>query len=269
MAKKTKESFLIAQLSDLHFGDPRFDRDLMGTTINEINDALPDLVVIPGDLTTDGYREQFQEAKSYLDEIRCPQTVVIAGNHDCRNVGFLHFEDIFGPRYYTSTYQFGVCCGGKPQEEIRVVAADSTKPDINDGEIGRDKYGWIFEELDDAERFKVFVLHHHLVSIPGTGRERNIVWDAGDVLAELRRAKVDLILAGHKHVPYAWPIGGMLAITSGTASTWRTRGYTQPSYNLIRIGPEQVEVTIKTPGKKGSMESFPRRSTGEIETSVS
>ncbi len=268
LAKKSRESFLIAQLSDVHFGDPRFDKDLMGMTINEINHAGPDLVIIPGDLTANGYREQFEEAKTFIDEISCPQSVIIAGNHDCRNVGFLHFEDVFGPRYHTSTYEFGVCCGAVPQKEIRVVAADSNKPDMNDGEIGRDKYEWIYDELEGEYRFKVFILHHHLVSIPGTGRERNIVWDAGDVLAELRRAKVDLVLAGHKHVPYAWPIGGMLVVTSGTASTWRTRGYTPPSYNLIRIGAEHVEVTIKTPGKTAVAEKFPRRLTGEIETST-
>ena len=40
--------------------------------------------------------------------------------------------------------------------------------------------------------------------MPGTGRERNIVNDAGDTLETLQRANVDLVLSGHKHVPYAW-----------------------------------------------------------------
>ena len=39
------------------------------------------------------------------------------------------------------------------------------------------------------------------VSIPGTGRERNIVFDAGDLLHTLVDLDVDVILSGHRHVP--------------------------------------------------------------------
>ncbi len=247
---ETKESFLIAQISDIHCGDPRFDGTLIENAISEINKVRPDLVVIPGDLTASGYRDEFEMAKSYIEKIHCPQIITIAGNHDCRNVGFLHFEDIIGPRYLTKTLEFGVCCGEVPQEEIRIVAADSNKPDLDDGEIGRDKYNWIADEFEDKDAFKLFVLHHHLVTIPGTGRERNIVWDAGDVLDKLREVQVDIIIAGHKHVPYTWPIADMLIITSGTVSTWRTRGFTPPSYNLIEIRSNEVEVTTTTPGQK-------------------
>ena len=43
---------------------------------------------------------------------------------------------------------------------------------------------------------RVFVLHHHLLPVPGTGRERNIVYDAGDAIECLQRAQVDLVLCG-------------------------------------------------------------------------
>ena len=64
--------------------------------------------------------------------------------------------------------------------------------------------------------------------VPGTGRERNQVLDAGDVLSLLRQCEVDLVLSGHRHVPYVWPIAGMLLVHSGTVSTLRTRGLPQP-----------------------------------------
>jgi 3',5'-cyclic-AMP phosphodiesterase len=57
------------------------------------------------------------------------------------------------------------------------------------------------------------------------GRERNQVLDAGDVLSLLRQCGVDLVLSGHRHVPYVWPIAGMLLVHSGTVSTLRTRGF--------------------------------------------
>lgn len=259
-AKKARDSYLIVQISDIHCGDPRFHEELMEEAVAEINSRSPDAVVVAGDLTTSGYRDEFEEAKRHLSLLDCPQIVVIAGNHDCRNLGFLHFEELFGPRYSQVTWEFCVECAGVLQENLRLVAADSNKPDLDDGEIGRDHYHWLADAFRQENEFKVFVLHHHLVSIPGTGRERNIVWDAGDVLAKLIDAGVDLVLCGHRHVPYVWQVANTLIISSGTVSTRRTRGYTQPSYNIIEIAPEATTITTKTPGEpRAASKVFPRR----------
>jgi 3',5'-cyclic AMP phosphodiesterase CpdA len=237
--------FLIAQVSDIHCGESRFDDDLIRRTIHEVNRAEPDLVVIPGDLTANGFRDEFVQAKRYIDDVECEHLIVIAGNHDCRNVGYLHFEEIFGARHHCLEIGFGVCCDGEVQDRAKILAADSNKPDLNDGELGRAKLEWIDREFADPEPFKIFVLHHHVVSVPGTGRERNILLDAGDVVRSLSQAGADLILSGHKHVPWATPVAGMLAVTSGTAGTHRTRGKTPPSYNLIRITEDRVEGVAK------------------------
>jgi 3',5'-cyclic AMP phosphodiesterase CpdA len=264
--KRVKESFRIVQLSDMHCGDSRFDHDLMIEALGEINRLRPDMVIVAGDLTEGGYREEFDQAKDYINLIECPQKVVIAGNHDCRNVGYLHFEDLIGPRYQTVSFDFCVYCGPVFQEKVKIVAVDSNKPDLNEGEIGRDHYTWIDEEFQGKEEYKVFVLHHHLVSVPGTGRERNIVWDAGDVLERLQEAKVDLVLAGHRHVPWVWPVAGMLILNSGTVSTWRTRGYTKPSYNVIEITSEKIAIAIReSRGKEKRELNFPRILREELE----
>lgn len=247
-----KDSYIITQFSDIHCGDTRFDAALMEATVDEVNHLSPDLVIVAGDLTADGYREQFDEAKRYIDQLECEAIIVIAGNHDCRNVGYLHFEELFGPRHYrTYEFDFGVSHplgNDRVQERVKILALDSNKPDLNDGEIGRDHYGWIDSEFPAPEHFKIFLLHHHLVGIPGTGRERNVVWDAGDVLERLKIVDVDLVLCGHRHVPYNWPLANLLIVSSGTASTWRTRGYTQPSYNIIRVASDSIQVTTKVPG---------------------
>lgn len=257
--KNARTVYRIVALSDLHCGDDRFNGALFDSAISEINQLAPHLVVVGGDLTAAGYREQFVEAGEYIGKLDCPQKVIIAGNHDCRNVGYVHFEDVIGPRYATHSFDFGVCCGDKPQEKISVVAADSNKPDLNDGEVGRDHYEWIKDNFPDPEAFKLFVIHHHLVGVPGTGRERNIVWDAGDVLATLRRAEVDLVLCGHKHVPYIWQLGDVLIVNSGTVSTYRTRGYSRPSYSMIDVESEHIDVSIITPGERTfKKESFLR-----------
>ena len=251
--------FMIAQLSDLHCGDLRFDHKLMSSCIEIINEEKPDLTVIAGDLTFEGYREQFDEARSYIDLILCRNKMVIAGNHDCRNVGYLYFEEIFGPRSSTIEFTHSGACGRGLSEQVKVIAVDSNKADVNDGEVGRHNFRFIESEFAREATFKIFVLHHHLVHIPGTGRERNIVWDAGDVLHVLRNTHVDIVLSGHKHVPYVWPLARMYLITSGTVSTWRTRGRTLPSFNLIEIQGEEITVNVVS-SADGSRQShiYPR-----------
>src|SRR5690348_11702722 len=88
----------LAHISDLHCGDPHFVPDLMERAIAEINDLDPDIVVVSGDLTTYGFKEEFVRARRYLDRISCEALVVVPGNHDSRNVGYVHFEELIGER---------------------------------------------------------------------------------------------------------------------------------------------------------------------------
>ena len=89
--------------------------------------------------------------------------------------------------------------------------------------------------------------------------------DAGDVLSLLRQCKIDIVLSGHRHVPYVWPIGGMLLVHSGTASTLRTRGFPHPAYNMIRVDGGRVSVELRVPGGlRQSLGEFPRDSPEEL-----
>jgi Icc protein len=231
----------IGQLSDIHVLDPRFEERLLDATIEEINAEQPDLVVVAGDLTANGYREQFEYARERLDRLECSQIVLVPGNHDARSVGYLHYEDLFGERAHARTID-------TPDGPVKIVGVDSSKPDIDDGEIGRELYGWILDSFSGEAALRIFVMHHHLVAIPGTGRDRNQVWDAGDGLEILRSAEVDVVLGGHRHVPHVWPIGGIFLVHSGTASTRRVRGYSSPSYNFVTVTRDLIEVEMREPG---------------------
>jgi 3',5'-cyclic AMP phosphodiesterase CpdA len=243
---------LIAQLSDVHVGAARFREELLHTAMDEINAAEPDLVVIAGDITDDGYPDQYPLAEKELAAIAAPHIVRVPGNHDARNVGYVLYEDTFGPRDSQQRFESAGL-------DVALVGVDSSKPDIDEGEIGREHYGWIEEGFAPDADLRVFVCHHHLMPVPGTGRERNQVLDAGDVLALLRRGSVDLVLSGHRHVPYVWPLAGMLIVHSGTVSTLRTRGFPQPAYNLLRIEGERIAVELRVPGgERWSLGDYPR-----------
>ena len=230
----------IAQISDIHCGSVKFIPDLLERSILEINDMDPTVVVVSGDLTDAGYRQEFEEAAEYVARIRCENLMVIPGNHDSRNVGYIHFERLFGERY--SVIEF---------DEAILVGVDSSEPDLNDGRVGREHYDFIHESFSNAgEKLKIFVVHHHLIPIPGTGRERNIIFDAGDLLELLSELGVDLVLSGHKHVPYSWRLENTFIVNAGTASTTRLRGNTRPCYNIIEIENGRVRVFRKYPFKE-------------------
>lgn len=202
--------FRIAQISDIHCGEPTFNERMLSDAIEKINEMEPDIVVVAGDLTGAGYEWEYDEAARWLEQIRHPK-VVVPGNHDARNVGYVHFENVFGERFSRYRKAFDA-----ERAELlgatgfTVVAVDSSEPDVNDGRVGREHYEWIAEQFDEPDDLKIFVIHHHLVPIPGTGRERNIILDAGDVLAVLTQLDIDVVLSGHKHVPYFWGVNGVL-----------------------------------------------------------
>jgi 3',5'-cyclic AMP phosphodiesterase CpdA len=236
MADKQDGTFVIAQLSDIHCGGPYFVPNLLERAISEINDLDPDVVICSGDLTTFGFKEEYAQAKGYLDRLACDKVVVIPGNHDSRNVGYVHFEELFGDR--NSVLRLN---------GVTIVAVDSTEPDLDHGQIGRGRYRWIEEQFAEPADLRVFVLHHHLLPVPGTGRERNVVYDAGDAIEALQRAGVNLVLSGHKHVPYAWRLENLFVVNAGTVSSLRLRGHTRPCYNVIEVSGGHVDVWRKYP----------------------
>ena len=225
----------IAHISDPHVGSPQFVPNLMNRVILELNELGPDVVVVSGDLTTDGYRPEYKAWLAYSERIDAP-LLTVPGNHDSRNVGYVHFEDLFGQR--NSVLR---------KEGVTIVAVDSTEPDLDHGQIGRGRYPWIKEQFSDPADLRIFVLHHHLLPVPGTGRERNIVYDAGDAIECLQSSGVDLVLCGHKHVPYAWKLENMFIVNAGTVSSMRLRGHTRPCYNVIEIQQAHVDVWRRYP----------------------
>lgn len=236
VAGKKPKPFIIAHISDMHAGSQYFVPNLMDRAVIELNELKPNAVVVTGDLTNEGFKQEYLLAKSYLDKINCDNLLVIPGNHDARNVGYVHFEEMFGSR------QAVLHTNG-----ISIVGVDSSEPDLDHGTVGRHRYQWVKEQFQGAGNFRVFLLHHHLLPVPGTGRERNMVYDAGDTLEVLQECDVNLILAGHKHVPHAWRLENIFAVNAGTVCTLRLRGKVRPCYNVIEILEDEVTIWRKYP----------------------
>ncbi|MBA3690994.1 MAG: metallophosphoesterase [Actinobacteria bacterium] len=225
----------IAHISDPHVGSPYFVPNLMNRVITELNDLAPDVVVCTGDLTNEGYRQEYKNWIAYRDRIRSP-VLTVTGNHDARNVGYLHFEDLVGPRHWVNDVK-----------GVRIVGADSSEPDLNEGQVGRERYPWIRDQFAVPADLKIFAIHHHLIPVPGTGRERSTVTDAGDLLEVLITSGVNIVLSGHKHVPYVWRLENMYIANAGTVASLRLRGYTKPCYNVLEVEGDEVKIHRRFP----------------------
>ena len=237
MANGAASPFRIAHLSDLHCGEQYFEPTLLDRAIAEINELEPDIVICSGDLTSFGFKHEYQLARQYLDKIECESLVVIPGNHDSRNVGYVHFEELFGER--NSVLRKG---------GVTVVSSTRPSPTSTTARSAVAATPWIEREFAaQPADLRVFVLHHHLLPVPGTGRERNVVYDAGDVIECLLRAGVQLVLSGHKHVPYAWRLENLFVVNTGTVSSLRLRGNSRPCYNVIEITGSHVDIWRRHP----------------------
>ena len=231
-------SYTIVHMSDLHLGEAGCRRDQLEACMEEVNRLRPELVVVAGDLTWNGIREQFEEAKELLDRLEAPK-IIVMGNHDGSNVGYLIFEELFGTRLVKHK-----------DDMVFLLGVDSSQPDLDTGHIGREQQRYIDEVFSraDEELLKVFVLHHHLVPVPRTGRERDSLVDAGDILELMMHRGVSLILSGHRHFPWVWHLENMLLVYSGTCGSPRLRGSPTQNYNIIKITKRTIEVSTKLIG---------------------
>jgi 3',5'-cyclic AMP phosphodiesterase CpdA len=205
----------------------------------------PDLLVVVGDITAEGYEWEFEEAAGWIARFEVPSVVVVPGNHDGRNIGYTHFQRLFGERFSSRRLIFDDDRAERVQATgVTVVGVDSSVPDMNEGHIGREWYGWLREQYSEPDDIKIFVIHHHLVPVPGTGRERNVITDAGDLLEVLTSLNLDIVLSGHKHVPFFWGLNGLLICNSATAATRRVRGLTPPSWNELQVDASTIKVYL-------------------------
>ena len=179
--------------------------------------------MITRNITDNGYIYEYEIAREYIGRMNVP-VLAVPGIMVARNCGFELFEEMIGTRFPSFE-----------NDEVMILGVDSTEPDIDDGHIGRENYGWIQEKFSTTERTKIVVMHHHLIPILGTGRERQIPVDAGDFLNLCIDFEVKLILSGHKHKPWIWRVENTHLVTSGTATTRRLRGRRYPSYNVLNI----------------------------------
>ena len=236
----------IAQLADLHFG--RADRALVDPLIEAVQEAHPDLVVVCGDLTQRARRQQFREARAFLDRLPGSQ-VVVPGNHDVPLYNlFARFT------WPLSGFQRYISADLEPfyaDEEVAVAGVNTARSWTHKG--GRINLVQIERVADRLRRASPGVVKmvatHHPFDLAAPFKERDLVGRAALAMKTFSEAGVDVLLAGHFHIGQTtstaarYRIEGYaaLVIQASTAVSTRARGEPN-SFNLLRVSRDSITV---------------------------
>ena len=225
----------IFHMSDSHIGRSHFNEDSFNKAINYYRKNKFDLFIHSGDLTQGGSLKQFEKAKNLFKDVKEPK-VFIPGNHDKRSGGISIYKNLFGGP-----------TGVKEINDTVVIYIDSAVADTNLGRVGTLKYNFIKNCLKKYQNksLKIIVLHHHILPIPRTGRERNVLSNAGDLLDLILRYDVDLVLLGHRHYPNVYQVEQTVFVNAGTVSDKKTRHGDVNSFNIINVNDKNIDVTIR------------------------
>ena len=228
----------IAHISDIHcnYGTD-FNTKMYDKAVKQLNKIDADIMFISGDLTTDGLLQEYELAKEKLKEID-GKLVIVPGNHDERNLGWKLFPEFFGETDFIKDY-----------DEITLAGLASSDPDKDNGRLGRGRHKLIEQAIKKNDKMTVIGFHHHVIPVPNSGRETNIIDDSGETLDIILKNKVPLVLMGHRHVPWAVKIHKTLLVNAGTFSCNRTRAHFGNTFNIIDIEDDEIEITVVNIGK--------------------
>ncbi len=245
----------ILHISDLHFGPPYVPR--VGEALLKAANAIePSLVVASGDFTQRAKKQQFADARAFLDRLPDVPRVVIPGNHDVPLYRVL--ERIFSPYRWYRKYIARDLDQVVRTDDAVVVALNSTAPHraLTNGRIDSRQLDFCRRALEAAppNLLRIVVAHHHFAPAPD--------YERGEVMPRAKRAidafaelRVDLIMGGHLHRAY---IGnsldlypgqdrehGIIIVQSGTSTSrrGRVREREKNSFNVVRVTDEVVRIT--------------------------
>ena len=240
---KKNNSMLIAHISDLHIA--AWNKKAYGIAPTAENLALcithinqlapkPNLVIVTGDITYDGYPEEARRAKILLDNLQYPYYIV-PGNHDNRT----GLWSVFGQQV----------CPGKDKDfinyvidgyDIRLIGMDSTCAEPG-GEIDDRQIAWLQKQLSAEREKPTIIFMHHPPAKFGVLETDEDGFTGADSLGRVlgQQNNIEAVLCGHIHIHahLAW---------CGTVITTAPSMGLQLALDLTLLRPS--EFTLETPG---------------------
>jgi len=236
----------IVHLSDIHFG--RVDPGLVAALVRTIRAVEPKLVAVSGDLTQRARRQQFRDARRFLDLLPFP-ILVVPGNHDVPlfNIPVRFLDPYGGYRRYIQQDLEPMFETG----ELIAVGLNSARafPFHGGGRLNEAQVARAAARLRAAAPGAVrVVVTHHPFDLPATHGDEHLIGRADMAMRELAEAGADIFLAGHLHVSHVgttatrYQLGGRsaLIVQAGTMST-RHRGELN-TINVLDLACDRIAV---------------------------
>lgn len=224
----------IAHFADLHFG--REDKDALNAAGEIVQELAPDAIVVAGDLTQRGKREEFEDAQRWLSQFTAP-VLCVPGNHDTPLLNLAaRASDAFG-RYER---YFGGLAGPLDIEGVSIRGLNTargwqTRMNWAEGRVDLDHLDHAIAH-SDADGLHIIACHHPFISPTRAGLQ-TATKRGEEASRRVAGSAVQILMTGHVHTPHAEVIregaGGYIAITAGTLST---RLRTQPpAFNILSV----------------------------------
>jgi len=227
--------------------------------LSEVKSSGADLLIVAGDIVESGLEDDYHKAIEIFDSLSV-EKIFIPGNRDFFNGGNVCFSSCFYdlesaldlPRDPLKQKRNG----NRPliiEKDYILVGICTPRRDLSTGVIGHGQKR-LTENLYrqyGTNKYKILVMHHHLLPIPIGGLEGNIINDVGDIIRMISDLSIDLVLTGHQHHPWASEYSSGVhnkkfttILTCGTPTMHTPRGFRFNSYNVIDID-EQHKTLVK------------------------
>lgn len=247
--------YRILHLSDLHFGPPYLPH--VGEAVVQLAPRLnPDVIVISGDFTQRATREQFADARRFMDALPAVPTITVPGNHDVPLYRIA--ERLTDPHALYREFISDQLDTVFRSDHAVIVGLDSTAPRraVTNGRIYQRQLELCTEAFRDTPdgAVRIVVAHHHFAPAPDYLHDQTMPKSRRAVRQFVDQG-VELILGGHLHRAYIgnsldfYPGNhrdrGIVIVQSGTTTSRRGRGREREknSFNLIGIDEEMFQIT--------------------------
>ncbi|MEM0980150.1 MAG: metallophosphoesterase [Cyanobacteria bacterium P01_H01_bin.58] len=231
-----------------------------------------DFLLMPGDLTQHGERENHEWLVQRLQQLPFP-AYVVPGNHDVivrdgcdRTLSLSEFPKLYAPFGYRENvpYYHQEVLPGVHLLGLNSIAFDEAGQQIPVGYMEEEQLAWVSAQLEKLAGQWVMVMIHHnvLEHLPGQAKhpmgQRYILKNRDALMRKLQAAGVQLIFTGHLHVQDIAQTAGLWEITTGSLVSYPhpyriVTATPQPSGHLqLQIETYRVTTVADWPDLQGS-----------------